>query len=154
MNKAWKVIAIILILLTLIFGYTYHANVTAIEKMEFSVNDVSIPEIGFTYCKLKFILNISNPSHYKISSLSISFIIYLANSSIGNGSMQDISIHAHSSIKKDMIVTIYYANVVEGVINAIKNRKFLLMIEGKGEADILFGLTKASKNFKISYAYP
>jgi len=154
MSKIWRAVIIILILFGFTFGYIYHADLMAVEKVEYDIQDVSIPEIGLTYCKLMFTLNISNPSPYKVSSLSISFIIYLANDSIGKGFVKNISIHAHSSIKKEMMVTIYYANVVSGVINAIKNGKFLLTLDGKGEANIFFGLIKASRNFKISYEYP
>ena len=145
---------VVLIFFVSIFGYVYYADVTAAEKVELNIEDVSIPEIRFTYCKLKFTLNISNPTNHKISSLSLSFSIYLANISIGNGSMKDISIHAYSSIKKNMVITIYYANLVEGAISAIKNEKFLLTLEGKSKVDVLFGLTEVSKNFKISYEYP
>ena len=155
-KKIWTVVAVILIILTMGFfalSYAYYADVTALEKMEFIVNDVSFPELGFNYCKLKFILNISNPTNYRISSLSISFTIYLANNSIGDGSMEDISIHAHSSIEKDMVITIYYMDVVEGVIDAIRNGNFLLTIKGTSTADVLFGLTTASRNFEISYTY-
>ncbi len=154
MSRIWRVVIIILIVVVLALGYIYHADLVAVEKVEYDIQDVSIPEIGLTYCNLVFILNISNPSPHKVSSLSISFTIYLANESIGKGFVNNISIHAHSSIKKEMMVKIYYANVVSGVINAIKNGKFLLTLDGKGVASIFFGLVKASRNFKISYEYP
>ncbi len=157
-KKAWKITAIVLILILVIlasaFGYAYYADITAIEKLEFKVDYVTIPEISLTYCKLKLMLNISNPTNYRVSSLSTSFTIYLANNSIGNGSMNDISLPAHSSVQEDMVVTIHYAGVVGGVIDAIKNGRFVLTVKGKGTADAMWGLTKGSKSFEVSYVYP
>ena len=145
---------IVLILLVATIGYTYYADITAIEKMEFNVDYVTIPEIGFTYFKLNFVLNISNPTNYKVSSLSIAFNIYIANISFGDGIVSNISLHAQSSVKRNMELTIGYAGLVEGVIDAIKKGRFVLSVKGKGMAEVVWGLTKASRNFEIKYMYP
>jgi LEA14-like dessication related protein len=153
-KKVLYFVAIVITLLVATIGYTFYADVTAIERMKFNVDYVSIPEIGFTYFKLNFVLNISNPSNNKISSLSVKSNIYITNISVGNGSISDISLHAHSSVKRNMELTISYAGVMEGVVDAIKKGRFILTVKGKGMAEVMWGLTKASRTFEIAYMYP
>jgi len=151
------IFASIIVIAILFFGsfsFIYISDVNAVGNIDVSIKKIGIQDIGLSYARLKITVDIDNPSDREISNLEAYFKVYIANTYVGDGTLLKISIPPHSSINKDVIITIYYTNVASGVIDAITTFDFTLSINGKANIDILFGLLKFSKNFKASESYP
>ena len=68
-------------------------------------------------------------------------------------SLPIVSIPAQSKIKRDVILTIYFADVGNAVIDGIQTRNFDLAINGQAKGNVLFNLIAVSKSFAASYSH-
>jgi len=101
----------------------YTTDVSALEKVNITMENINIQELHLTYCKLKLKVNISNPTNEYISGLLAEFDISIAGTYVGNGSVPTVSIPAQSQIKRDVILTIYYADVGNAVIDTWRSKR-------------------------------
>jgi hypothetical protein len=150
-----KIISIaIIILLIFIFFFSRHtAKVSALEKINISVESITIKEVRLNYCKLKVNVNILNPTSELISDLSAQFDIFIADTYVGNGSIPKVSIPIQSGKIKNVSITIFYVNVGNAVIDGIQTRNFDLSIQGTATVTVLFNLISISKPFTAFYSY-
>ncbi|UCD12955.1 MAG: LEA type 2 family protein [Thermoplasmatales archaeon] len=156
MDQKTKILVVIIIVIFIsgFLSVRYIADVSAFEKINVTVKNTSIQELGLTYCKLKLKVSISNPTTEHISGLSAEFDVSIANTHVGNGSVPKVTIPAQSHTTRDVPLTIYYANVGNAVINGIKTGNFDLTIDGTANVNVLFNLLMISKPFTASYSYP
>jgi hypothetical protein len=153
-NKIGILIVItILIFLSVILGIRYTYDVSALEKINITVEDIEIQELHLKHCKIKLKVDISNPTNEYISRFSAEFDISIAEIYVGNGSVPLVSIPAQIKIKRDVILTIYYTDVGNAVIEGIQTRNFDLSIHGQAKGNVLFNLIVVSKSFDSSYSY-
>ncbi|MCK4415514.1 MAG: hypothetical protein KAU84_00020 [Thermoplasmatales archaeon] len=131
----------------------YTTDVSALEKVNITIENINIQELNLTYCKLKLKVNISNPTNEYISRLFAEFDISIASTYVGNGSVPTVSIPAQSQIKRDVILTIYYADVGNAVIDGIQTGNFDLTTHGEAKGNVLFNLLTVSKSFTASYSH-
>ncbi len=131
----------------------YTTDVSALEKVNITIENINIQESHLTYCKLKLKVNISNPTNEYISGLFAEFDISIASTYVGNGSVPTVSIPAQSQTKKDVILTIYYADVGNAVIDGIQIGNFDLTVHGEAKGNVLFNLITVSKSFTASYSH-
>jgi len=131
----------------------YTTDVSALEKVNITIENINIQELHLTYCKLKLKVNISNPTNEYISGLFAEFDISIASTYVGNGSVPIVSIPAQSQTKRDVILTIYYADVGNAVIDGIQTGNFDLTIHGEAKGNVLFNLITVSKSFTASYSH-
>ena len=153
---ALKIKLFIIVIILLISGLIlnkYMADVSAIEKINITLENTSIQELRLTYCKLKLKVNISNPTTEYISELSAEFDISIAGTYVGNGSVPKVSIPIQSYKTKDVPLIIYYADVGKAVIEGIQARNFDLAINGEAKVNVLFNLIMISKSFIAIYSY-
>lgn len=149
-------ILIIVTIVILISGFLvirYTADISALEKVNITIENINLQELNLTYCKLKLKVNISNPANEYISGLFAEFDISIAGTYVGNGSVPTVSIPAQSHIKRDVILTIYYTDVGNAVIDGIKTGNFDLTIHGEAKGNVLFNLITVSKSFTASYSH-
>ena len=146
------IIAIILVISGFL-GFTYYSDVTTLYNAEITINDIQIQELGLSFCKLKIIIDISNPSGKDISELTANFNIKISNNFVGKGSVSKISIPSKSSKEKEVIVTIYYANVAAAVVNGIADGNFDLTLVGEASGKVLFGLITVTDRFRTTKSY-
>lgn len=149
-------ILIVIIIVIFISGFLsirYIADASALEKINVTVENTSIQELRLTYCKLKLKVSISNPTTEYISGLSAEFDVSIGGTYVGNGSFQTVSIPAQSNKTGDVLLTIYYANVGNAVIDGIKTENFDLTIHGEAKGNVLFNLLTVTKSFTASYSY-
>jgi len=156
MKNKRKKIAIITISIVLFafFSYTYYSDVSAVSKINITIEKTSVEEISLTYSKLKITIDINNPSQRDISIQKANFKIYISGVYIGDGIVSKINVPAESNKEKDVTITVYYENVANAVVEAIKKFVFDLSIEGKADVNILFGLLTFSEDFKASRSFP
>ena len=159
-GKLVKTVIIIAIILSVLgfLGYSYNADVEAINSIEVKLDDIDLTDIKFTSFKLKLDVNISNPTNQHISNLSSNFDIYIAENYVGKGNFSKVSIPASSHCSKDISVTIYYSGLADAAVDVIKNiitsEEFNLTIDGEISGNALFGLTTVSQSFKTIQTYP
>lgn len=150
-----KLFTIIVIFLLLSFFLNrYLADVSALEKINITVDSIQIEELQLKYCKLKLSINIINPSNEDISELSAEFNIFIANTNVGNGSVPAVSIKANDQVRRDIIIKINYADVGIAVMEVIQTGKFELTINGFAQGYIFFYLLYVTKQFNASYSFP
>ena len=156
MDNKTKIIMVIAICVILsgFLSYQYVTDVTALNSVEVTIDDIKLQELRLTYCKLKLSFDIYNPAHQDISGLSAVFDVSIAGNYVGSGSFPKSSLPAQSNSKKYVTLTIYYADVANAVKNGIIDRNFDLSIEGEARANVLFDLFTVSKNFVLIHSYP
>jgi len=155
MNLKIKLFIIVIILLISgLFFNRYIADVSALEKINITVDSIQIEELQLKYCKLRFNINIINPTSVDISELSVNFDTFIANIYIGNGRIPKITIPMSSQKSSNISLTIYYADVGIAVIEGIQSRNFILTVDGIAKVNVLFNLISISKSFSASYSYP
>lgn len=147
-------IAAIILLILGFLGFTYAADVAALDNAKVSIEDIRIQEIGFTSLKLKIFISVTNPSDRDISGLTADFDVFVSDTYVGSGSVSRFSIPAHSSREKGVTITILYSNVAQAVIDAIKMGFFDLSIKGDASGDVLFGLITVTDKIFASQSYP
>ena len=150
--KIISIVIIICLILIFFFG-RYTADVSALEKINISVESITIEEVRLNYCKLKVNVNVLNPTSEYISDFTAQFDIYIANTYVGNGSIPKVSIPIQSEKIKNVSITIFYVNVGNAVIDGIQTRNFNLSIQGTTTVKVLFNLMSISKQFSASYSY-
>ena len=151
-----RIIIIVAIILAILgfLGYTYSADVAALDNARITIKDIQIQDIGFTSCKLKIFIDISNPTDRDISGLTSDFDVFLADVYVGSGSVSRVSIPAQSSREKGVSITIIYINFAEAVKDAIINGKFDVSIKGYASGDVLFGLITVTDRINAMKSYP
>ncbi len=136
-------------------SYQYITDVTALNSVEVTVDDIKLQGTEvLTYCKLKLSVGIYNPTHQDLSGVSAEFDVFIADSYVGSGSFPKSFIPAQSNSKKDVTLTIYYADVAKAVFDGITERNFYLSVEGEARANVLFDLFTVSRKFVSTYSYP
>lgn len=155
MDQRIKILIVITIVIFILsfLSIRYMASASAIEKVNVTVENTSIQELRLTYCTLKLEVSISNPTTEYISGLSAEFDVFIASTYVGNGSFLTVSIPAQSDKTGDVLLTIYYTNVGNAVIDGIKTGDFDLTIHGEAKGNVLFGLLTVTKSFTSSYSY-
>jgi LEA14-like dessication related protein len=151
----WKKIVLIVtsFVVIIFFGFSYAADVNTVAKISVNLLDVELFELQLTYCKLKLIIEVTNPSDRSITDFSTQFTIYLTNSYVGNGSFSSSIIRGKSAQSNDVIVTIYYNDVATATINSIKQGRFDMQINGTITARILFSILPISQGYTSSHTY-
>jgi len=144
---------IVIMVISCFFIYTYLADASALSNIIVDVENINIQQIGLSYCDLKIIVSLSNPTDRDTSNLKASFDIYIAGNYIGDGSLSDVSISALSNTQKEVFVTIYYSEVASAVVDGIKKGDFTLSIEGDVSGTVLFGLIRVSEQIEASKTY-
>ena len=149
-------ILIVITIVIFISGFLvirYTNDVSALEKVNVTIENINIQGFYPTYCKLKLKVNISNTANEYISGFFAEFDISIAGTHVGNGSIPTVSIPPQSQIKRDVILTIYYTDVGNAVIDVIKTVNFDLTINGEAKGNVLFNLITVSKSFTTSYSH-
>ncbi len=144
-------IAITIILISSVIGYTYYADIEAISKTQVEIEKINIIKIYSNSINLGLIVKFINPSDRKITDLSSNFKIFIDSKYIGDGSFSNIHIKQSSYCSKQVLITVSYSNIAQSTIDIIKNfiqgEKTIFSIKGKLTADVLFGLTKTSHRY-------
>ena len=155
MDQKIKILVVIIIVffISCFLSIRYITDVSALEKVNITIENINIQELRLTYCKLKLKVNISNPTNEYISGLFAEFDISIAGTYVGNGSVPTVSIPAQSHKTRDVPLTIYYANVGNAVIDGIRTGNFDLTIHGEAKGNVLFNLLTVSKSFTASYSH-
>jgi len=155
MDQKIKILIVItiVIFISAFLSIRYIASASAIEKVNVTVENTSIHELRLTYCKLKLKVSISNPTTEHISGLSAEFDIFIASTYVGNGSFQTVSIPEQSHKTGDVLLTIYYVNVGNAVIDGLQTENFDLSIHGEAKGNVLFNLLTVTKSFTAFYSY-
>ncbi|RLF56978.1 MAG: hypothetical protein DRN27_08670 [Thermoplasmata archaeon] len=135
-------------------GYLYISDVSALDDVEINIEQITLEEIRLTYCKLNLRIDVYNPAHQDISEVHSNFDVSIAGNYVGKGVFPKSFIPAQSNCEKEVILTIYYADVTNAVINGIQNRNFDLTIEGEAKGKVMFNLFTVSKKFSSTYSYP
>ena len=148
------IIGAIIIVILGFLGYTYSADVTALDNARITIKDIQIQDIGLTSCKLKIFIDISNPSDRDISGLKADFDVFIADVYIGSGSVSRVSIPAQSSREKGVSLTIFYINVGEAIKDGIIKGNFDVSIKGYASGDVLFGLITVTDQVSAMKSYP
>ena len=156
MENKTKIIAVIaiFIILSSVLSCRYVTDVAALNDVEVTVEGITLQELRVTYCTLKLSIDIFNPTHQDISGLSAIFDVSIADNYVGSGSFPKSFIPAQSNSKKDVTLTIYYADVANAVLDGIQNRNFVLTIEGEAKGNVFFDLFTVSRKFVSTYSYP
>jgi hypothetical protein len=155
-KKIMPIIVVVSIILgiSLFFSYTYHADIATLYSAEISIEDITIQELTLTYCTLTIYIDISNPTDRDISGLTATFDVFIADNYVGLGSVSEVSIPAQSNRLKDVIVTIYYSNVVFSVVDGLQSGNFDVTVKGSASGNVLFGLITVSDEFEATKEYP
>jgi len=155
MDQKIKILIVITVVIFIsgFLSIRYMADASALEKVNVTVENISIQELRLTYCKLKLKMDIFNPTTEYISELSAKFDVSIAGTYVGNGSTPTVSIPAQSHKTGDVPLTIYYANVGNAVIDGIQTGNFDLTIHGEAKGNVLFNLLTVTKSFIASYYY-
>jgi hypothetical protein len=148
------VIIIVFLILFSCIGYTYVSDVSALNKLDIIIDNISLEDIRLSFCTLRIVIEISNPTSRDISDLSAIFDIYIMDNYVGEGCISKLSLQKASYTKKELPITIYYTQVAAAVKDVILNRNFLLELKGTAEARVVFGLILISNNFVAAYNYP
>jgi hypothetical protein len=148
------IIAVIILAILGFLGYTYSADVSALDNARVTIKDIRIQEIGLTSCELKIYIDISNPSNQDISGLSADFDVFITDTNVGSGSVSRVSIPAQSTKEKGVSLTIVYIDVAEAVIDVIIKGNFDLSIDGYASGDVLFGLIRVTDQISATKSYP
>ena len=108
MDNKTKIIMVIAICVILsgFLSYQYVTDVTALNSVEVTIDDIKLQELRLTYCKLKLSFDIYNPTHQDISGLSAVFDVFIAGNYVGSGSFPKSSLPAQSNSKKYVTLTI------------------------------------------------
>jgi len=156
MKNKTKIIAVIaiIVILSSVLSYRYVTDVAALNDVEVTVESITLQELRIAYCTLKLSVDIFNPTHQDLSEVSAEFDVFIADSYVGSGSFPKSFIPTQSNSKKDVTLTIYYANVANAVLDGIQNRNFDLTIEGEAKGKVFFDLFTVSSRFVSTYSYP
>ncbi len=156
MERKTKIISVITILLVFsgFLSYQYVTDTAALNNVEVIVESITLQEPRLSYCKLKLSVDVYNPSHQDISEVTAVFDVFIAGNYVGSGSFPKSFLTAQSNIKKDVSLTIYYADMASAVITGIQNKNFDLTIEGNAKGTVFFNLFTVSKEFVSTYSYP
>ena len=148
------ILTVIILIILGFLGFTYTADVAALDNAKVSIKDIRFQEIGLTSCKLKIFIEISNPSDRYISGLTADFEVFINENYVGSGSVSRISIPAQSNREKGVTITIFYTNAAEAVIDGIQKGYFDLSINGDASGDVLFGLITVTNQIYAVQTYP
>ena len=148
------IIITIIIIFSSLLGYRYITDASAIDDVEVILEQLTLEELRLTYCTLKLSIDIYNPSYQDISEVSAVFDVFIAGNYVGSGSFPKSFLPSQSNSKKDVSLTIYYADMASAVINGIQNGNFDLTIEGEAKGTVFFNLFTVSKEFVSTYSYP
>jgi hypothetical protein len=152
------IIAGVIIAILGLFGYTYSADVSALDNARITIRDIRIQEINLIdpkpHCNLIIFIDISNPSNQDITGLTADFDVFITNNYVGSGSVSKISIPAQSSKEKEVSLTIYFFDVAAAVKDVIINGNFIISIKGYASGDVLFGLITITDQISASKSYP
>jgi hypothetical protein len=156
MQKKIKILLTILIVffvLLFILVFRYTATSDALANAKVTVERITFQELRVTYCKLSVYSNISNPAAQDVSDLTATFDVYIAGTYVGNGSFPKTFIRANSFEHQEVIVTIYYANMANAVIDAIQDQQFVLSMKGQLHGNTFFNLVPISTPFTATYTH-
>ena len=144
-------IIIVIILICAYLGYTYYTDADAIQHVIAEVDSINNILPRFTSATLTFTLNVSNPTNRDINNLSSTFDIYIQQNKIGDGSFSGLSIPAQTHINKKVIITVFYTEIANSVIDILNNwvqdQDTPLTVKGTMSARVLFGLATASHQY-------
>ena len=146
--------AMIIITLSIAIGYTVYADITTLNEITVTIQNIQLNEVHLTYSQIQFSLLFTNPTTKDITRLQGKFTIYLANSSIGEGNFSAVNIPPQSNTEKSAEFTIYYSQVANAVIEGIQQRDFTLTLHGEIQSHILFDLFTITHHFTTSQSFP
>jgi LEA14-like dessication related protein len=146
-------ISLIFILITAGITGLYITKLNTLNTLTVSIDQVKIEELKLSYVKLNLSTNFFNPSNTSIDDLSATFDVLISGVKIGEGSLSQIDLLAHSNSHHSTLLTIYFADVASAVFESIQTSEFFLEIKGKAQTKIIFGLIFIEQSFSASYTY-
>ena len=148
--KKYVAIAIV-VAVALSIMYEIEEETKAIRNIKIEINDATIENIGVRYITIGINVSIINGESRDIKNMKGNFEIYILNVSFGSAKLDEASIKSHSSFTTRIPLKIYYHNLTEGILNAIKEGNFDIKMKGKITGKIFFGLLEYSQNVEARW---
>jgi LEA14-like dessication related protein len=148
------IIGLVIVVLVTISILQIMADKAAINELTIHAEDVRLADVGLTSCDLLVTINFTNPTSRDLSIVSARFDVFVADSYVGNSSLQHLSIPSKSSKEHEVSLTLLYSDFAHAVIEGIKNKNFDIDITGEAQGQVFYGLFIVSVPFSISSTYP
>ncbi len=147
-------IGLVIVILFAVSILQIMADKAAINDLTIHAENVRLTDVGLTSCDLLVTVNFTNPTGRDLSIVSARFDVFVADSYVGNSSLQHLSIPSKSSKEHDISLTLLYSDIAHAVFEGIKNRNFDIDISGEAQGQVFYGLFIVSVPFSISSTYP
>jgi len=154
--KNIKIIFVVLVLIIILISitvFTYYSDISSIDNVDVEIEDVNIRDLKLASCDLNLKVKITNPTSSNINDLTAEFDVFISNTDVGDGLVNKVTIPSKSYETSDVVITIYYSNVGQAVINGLQTGNFDLSIQGEAKLNILFNLISVTEPFSASYSY-
>ena len=135
------------------FTIIYLNDIASIDYIEIEIDNVRIKDLKLSSAELELKVKISNPTNQTLSDLMAEFNIFISNIDVGDGLVEKVTILPNSEEISDVLITIFYADVGQAVINGLQSGNFDLLINGEAKLNVLFNLITISKPFSSVYSY-
>ncbi len=154
LNKRYLLASILVFILIMcvFFIYRYNEEAAAFRSgVRVTVEKVIPEEVRVTYTRLQLSISIYNPTDETIDDFSSAYDIYIANTPVGSGSIDKLSLPAKTTRTSTSTIIIYYAQVADGVVDALTHQNYDLTVSGTIEGKIFFNLLPISEEFSAVY---
>jgi len=148
------IIGLVIVILLAVSILQIMADAAAINELTIETEDVRLADVGLTSCDLLVTINFTNPTSRDLSIVSATFDVFVADSYVGNSSLQHLSIPSKSSKEHVISLILFYSDVARAVIEGIKNKNFDIDISGDAQGYVFYGLFIVSVPFSASSTYP
>jgi len=119
----------------------------SLEKLRIMLYDLRNPSLGFTSVTFNFVIQISNPMDYSITSPKLFYDAYINDIHVAVGKTFLPEIPAKDNRKYPASFVLSYIDLGKSLINAIKHGNFTLKLNGKI-------ISKGhEKQFEVTYDY-
>jgi len=160
--QRWLTAAVIAIVVAAgaIAGFVYYRDVSAIRDVEVTVTDASLPDtflleiVRNQSVTVTIHIMLHNPSSRDVSGMQTDFDVFIGGTRAGTGGFSGVAVPAHGSAVKTMNVTLSLTDVTAGLLDAVKEKRFTVTLDGQVSGDVLFGLASFRQSFTAGYAFP
>ena len=128
------IIGLVIVILVAVSIQQIMADAAAINELTIHAEDVRLTDIGLTSCDLLVTVNFTNPTGRDLSIVSARFDVFVADSYVGNSSLQHLSIPSKSSKEHDISLTLLYSDIAHAVLKVLRIEILILisLVKHKG----------------------
>lgn len=146
---------LIIFLIVIFIVYNINEDIKAIKSAKVEIKDVGVDEIALLkgYIKLGIKIKIINDEEREIKDLTGNLNVYILDVKIGEINFEKVSVPPKAFKYINASINLYYNEIAESVIEAVKHLKFSMSIKGKIVGKVFFGLIEYEKPVEAYYSY-